>query len=279
MTAARALKQSPYTTYQVTSPIPMVYNPSGLQHTTISFAPIAAAASSYTGGHLTNVTNTSILYSRLLKPNATGGTLSNWSYGGHTTLDLINDRLAVMSPAGIAQYMTAITDSGTGKLMIAIEEGNNDHAQSKMSIRNVAPSNSQAGFQDNLTYMMDQLRSAWTLTGKPSNDLSFLLIGMYQKDPIDDPDGNEFIRGSASVMHDVALTASDTSFVDIHQFAPNWQTAYNLGYMVDPIHPSVSGGNYYGEGIFAQLVPEPTSTAFLITMSSLLIRRRNRKQS
>ena len=277
MTATRLMQQAPNTIYQVVGPLSTA-TPVGnnLQHSVFSFNAIPSAAGVYSGAHLTDITNTSILYSRILRPNVKGATITSWGYGSKSTLDMITDKLNPMTAQGRATFLNAMVDGGSGKLMVMIEEGNNDHAFSTPSIRGVAPTNTAAGFNDNLTYLMDIIRQAWVLTGRTSNDLSFLLIGLYEKNPIADPDGSAFIRGSAQVMRDVANANADTSFVDIYSFAPNWLAASNAGYMADDIHPTMVGANFYANGIVAQLLPEPTSLSAIALISIALLRRKNR---
>ena len=262
-----------YPTLHLDAPIITRTPASGLQHTIFHFDKTTGHAGQVTATQLLATTNTSVLYSRLLKSNSTGATLTTWADGGHTTLDMIRDKIEYMSPLGVAQYMTAVTDSDSGQLMVVIEEGNNDHGQITTSIRGVAPSNTSAGFNDNLTFMMDELRSDWTLAGKSPSDLSFLLLGMYEKNPIADPTGNAFIRGSAQVMHDVSVASSDASFIDLHEIAPSWQDAYNSGFMADDIHPTTLGAITFANAVFSQLVPEPTGVAVVILIAGFIFQR------
>jgi hypothetical protein len=269
---------------QITDPVTTQTPANGLQHTVFHFDATGDTAGQTMQGTLIGTSNTSILYSRLLKPGATGATLTTWSYGGHGALDFYNDRYlgGPTSQAGRSQFLSAMTDGGSGKLMVVLEEGTNDSSillADKPSVHGIFPGNSPAAFQDNVASIMDGIRSDWAAAGKNPADLSFLVLGMYQYGNRT-PDEQDLHRRYAQELEGLAQTHSDTSFVDLWDIAPTWDEANALGYMADEVHPTVLGATVYSQAIFDQLMPvlapEPTAGLMLLAAAPLLLSRTRR---
>jgi hypothetical protein len=269
MQARRLLAQDNYATLQTDDPIATSGAGGGatpLQHSVFHFDALSGHDSQITAGNLYNVTNTSVLYSRLLKPGATGVTVTSWQYGGHTALDMYNDKyLGTTTQAGRAAYLNAVTDGGSGKLMVVLEEGTNDATSALAntpSVHGILPGNSPAAFQDNMASLIDGFKSDWAAAGKDPSDLSFLVLGMYQYGNLTDAD-QLVHRQYAQELEDLAHTRSDVSFIDLYDIAPPWDQAYAMGYMADGVHATDLGATVYSQAIFDQIVPEPGALAAL----------------
>jgi len=64
-----------------------------------------------------------------------------------------------------------------GKTVVVIQEGINDRIDSTLSVGpNPAPSNTGAGFVDNIRAMIERITSCWVAQGFPSEDLGFLVF-------------------------------------------------------------------------------------------------------
>jgi hypothetical protein len=281
MQSRRLLAQDNYAVFQTNAPVATQAPASGLQHTVFHFDPITGEDGKITAGHIFNVTDTSILYSRLLKPGATGATVTTWGYGGHNALDMYNDKyLGTSTQAGRAAFLSAVTDGGSGKLMVVLEEGTNDASsswQNTPSVHGILPGNSPAAFQDNMASLIDGFKSDWSAAGKDPADLSFLVLGMYQYG--NRTDAEQLVhRQFAQGLEDLAHSLNDVSFIDLYDIAPSWDQASALGYMADDVHPTVLGATVYSQAIFDQIVPEPVALAGLAApLAAGALRRRRRR--
>jgi lysophospholipase L1-like esterase len=232
-------------------------------------------------GTLIDTSNTSILYSRLIKPGATGATVTTWSYGGHGALDLYNDKYLAgpTSSAGRGEFLSAMTDGGSGKLMVVLEEGTNDAADTlatRPSVHGLLPGNSPAAFQDNMASLIDGIKGDWATAGKNPADLSFLVLGMYEYGHRT-ADEQAVHRQFTQELEDLAHARSDVSFVDLFSIAPSWDQAFAMGYMADDVHPTILGATVYSQAIFDQIVtptPEPAAGLILLLAAPLVLARR-----
>jgi hypothetical protein len=270
---------------QTLAPVATMTPASGLQHSVFHLDATTGHDTAVGFGHLTNVTNTSILYSRLIEPGAKGMTLTTWGYGGHDALQLYTDKYlgGPTSQAGRAQFLSALTDGGSGKLTVVLEEGTNDAGELNPSVHGITPPGSPAAFLDNMTSLIDGIASDWAAAGKPQGDLSFLVLGMYQYGHRTDAE-QALHRAYAQEVEGLAQTRSDVSFVDLYDIAPTWDQANALGYMADDVHPTLLGATVYANGILDQVVntavaPEPTGAAgpaLLGALALLAVRKRPR---
>jgi hypothetical protein len=254
----------------------------GLQHTVFHFDPTTGHDGQTLQGTLINTSNTSVLYTRLLKPGGTGATVTTWGYGGHDALQFYHDKYlgGPTSQAGRVSYLNALTDGGSGKLMVVLEEGTNDGGETNPSVHGITPGSSPAAFLDNMTTLIDGIKGDWAATGKNADDLSFLVLGMYQYGHRDDAT-QALHRSYAQELADLSMRRSDVSFVDLYDIAPTWDQANALGYMVDDVHPTVLGATVYSAGIFDQVVsatvaPEPGSVIVMVLGLSGAILSRHR---
>ena len=268
------------TVIQTTPAIPTLASASGLQDSVFHLDADPAHAGLGSVGILVNTTNTSVLYSRFVKPNTTGATLTTWAYGGHNAYDFYHDIYLAgpSSQAGRAQYLSALTGGGSGKLMVTIEEGTNDNSSTLTnvpSIHGILPGNSPAAFADNVTSLIDGIKSDWTVAGKAPDDLSFLVLGMYDYGHRTPEELAPHLAYSDQLAA-LARSRSDVSFVDLHDIAPTWEQAYAMGYMSDDVHPTVAGGIVYSDAIFNQLTstPEPSTALLVLSTFPLLLARR-----
>jgi hypothetical protein len=280
---AQLVTQSVYATLQMPPSVTTQTPPGGLQHTVFHFDSTSGHSVEVIQGRLVNTTNTSVLYTRLLKPGATGATVTTWGYGGHDALQLYKDKYlgGPTSAAGRAQYLNALTDGGSGKLMVVLEEGTNDGGETSPSVHGITPGSSPAAFLDNMTSLIDGIKGDWSAAGKNAADLSFLVLGMYQYGHRTDAE-QALHRSYAQELEGLAQSRSDVSFVDLYDIAPTWDQASALGYMVDDVHASVLGATTYSTGIFDQIVntvaaPEPAGLSLLGAAGvGLMARRRKR---
>ena len=268
---------------QVTAPIVTQTPASGLQRSVFHFNTTTGYDGLISDTQLINTTDTSVLYSRMLKPGTpTGATVTTWSYGGHNAHDMYTDKYAAgpSSQAGRGQFLTAMTDGGSGKLMVTLEEGTNDAsptlANTPSLLNGILPGNSPAAFADNMTALIDGIKSDWISTGKPAGDLSFLVLGMYDYGH-QSPDSVATHLAFSDQMRTLAQSRGDVSFIDLHDIAPTWDQANALGYMVDDVHPTVLGATVYSDALFQQLtspIPEPSCLTLTLIVPLLLARRR-----
>ena len=285
MQAQRLARTGSDTLVQTTPAIPTLPAAGGLQDSVFHLNADPAHAGLNAAAVLVNTTNTSVLYSRLVKPNATGATLTTWAYGGHNAYDLFNDKYLTgpSSQAGRSQYLSALTADGSGKLMVTIEEGTNDATPALTnvpSIHGILPGNSPAAFADNVTSLIDGIKSDWIASGKPADDLSFLVLGMYDYGHRTSAEQAPHLVFNSRLAA-LARARDDVSFVDLHDIAPTWDEAFAMGYMVDDVHPSVAGAIAYSDAIFGQLTaaPEPSSALLILSTLPLLLARRPTRSS
>jgi hypothetical protein len=194
---------------------------------------------------------------------------------------MYNDKyLGTSTQAGRTAYLNALTDGGSGKLMVVLEEGTNDATPTLAntpSVHGILPGNSPAAFQDNMASLIDGLKSDWAAAGKNPSDLSFLVLGMYQYG--NRTDAEQLVhRQFAQGLEDLAHARGDVSFIDLYDIAPSWDQAYALGYMADDVHATDLGATVYSQAIFNQIVPEPAGVASLLVplVMGTMGRRRQR---
>jgi hypothetical protein len=264
-----------YNVLQTKSSVATATPADGLQKTVFQFAATPSVASDIPQEfQLRDVTNTSVLYSRLTRPGATGVTVSSLGYGGRPTKDFYNNVWSG-DAAGRAEYLSNVVDGGSGKLNVMITEGFNDRGDDTASINGVGPGSSAEGFADNVSSLIARVRSDWAADGHAASDLSFTLVGMYA-DQYDDLPVNPLFTFSEAER---ALAEADPqiSFVDLFNAAPGYDEAVALGYMFDDTHPSWTGAQAYSEIIFnAIAVPEPTGLA-LAGVAMVAFARRPRR--
>lgn len=252
----------------------------GLQHTVLPFPSNSLDAGTPQEFFLSNTTNTSVLYSRLLRPDATGVTVTTWGYGGHSARAFLADQYTPaggMTREGRAAWLTAMSDGGSGKLNVVIAEGFNDRADTAVSADGTNASNTPAGFAANVSSIVAAVRSDWAAAGKNPSDLTFTLLGTY---------GDRFNSGPTGILRDYAaaeagLAAADpqVNFVDLYQFVPSFDESERLGYIVDDVHLTRDGALAYSAAAFDAMttVPEPaTSAVAAVAAVGLLVRRRRR---
>ncbi len=281
MQARRYVAGAPVSVPQLNAPIPTNTPAAGLQHSVSHFDALGGYNGMRTTVQLVNTTDTSVLYSRLVKPGATGATLTTWGYGGHNAYEMYQDKYlgGPTSQAGRGQFLSAMTEAGSGKLMVTIEEGTNDASPAMAnvpSIHGILPGNSPAAFADNVTSLVDGIKSDWIAAGQAPTDLSFLVLGMYDYGGQDADSINAHLAFTHE-MFALAQSRSDVSFIDLHDIAPAFAQAFALGYMADNVHATTLGGVVYSNAIFDQIdpIPEP-STALLLLCAPILLRRRSR---
>jgi len=257
MGAYRRLGQPPWTRTATIAPVATQTPGKGLQHTVFHFDARTTNLGVKNEFRLEKTTNTSVFYSRLLSPGATGVTVSSWGYGGKSLLDFYNDRYigGSMTQEGRVGWLRAMVDGGSGKLNVLIGEGFNDRNETSTSLSGITDGDSPEAFADNMAGLIAAIRSDWQAAGFTAGDLSFTLLGMYEAGT-----ANDKLRGYASELHDMALADQQLSFIDLFELAPSFPQADALGYMQDNVHPTRDGSLFYGGLVMEQLaVPEPSS--------------------
>ncbi len=248
----------------------------GLQHIVAGFDPLDPQDIRPTEFILKDVNDTAVFYQRVVQPNATGITVTSWSYSAETMRSFYLDKWTdpTWDQEGRKSYLSAMIEGGSGKLNVMIAEGLNDRweGHSTPSLGNgLLPGNSPEAFADNVQFMIEAVRADWTAAGKNLDDLSFTLLGMYE-------DGFEAgmgypIRDFAQKLQALALADSQVSFIDIGEFCLSYSDAVQAGYMHDQIHLSREGALVYSQQVMDILtVPEPT-TLTLITLPALALFR------
>jgi len=128
MGAFRRLGKSPYTRFATIPPVATSTPVSGLQHTVFRFDAVPGTSGGPHNFFWENITNTSVLYSRLLRPDATGVTVTSWGYGGRSSRDFFTDQYPgkTMSDEGRYAFLSNLVYGGSGKLNVLIAQGFND---------------------------------------------------------------------------------------------------------------------------------------------------------
>ena len=246
------LAESPWSQYTsgVTS---TVQTPAaGLSELTLHYDPPASSQGHTLAVMVDNVTNLSILYSRLIVPGAKGASLTSWGYGGHSALSFYQDMWMGegVTPAGRTAWFNALTEGGSGKVNVVIEEGFNDRGDTRMSMDGVHLSNTLEGFGANITGFMNQIRSEWTASGRNVSDLTFTLLGTYQdryEEQAEQTNQELPLHAFATALAQIAQSDPQVSFIDMLNHAPHYTQANDLGYMFDDVHASRAGTTAYGE--------------------------------
>jgi hypothetical protein len=277
MGAFRRLGKSPYTRFATIPPVATSTPVSGLQHTVFRFDAVPGTSGGPHNFFWENITNTSVLYSRLLRPDATGVTVTSWGYGGRSSRDFFTDQYPgkTMSDEGRYAFLSNLVYGGSGKLNVLIAQGFNDRNETDPSLAGTTPGNSAVAMVDNVSAIISQFRSDWSASGKAYGDLSFTVLGMYEISA-----GNEPLRLYAHALRELALGDPGISFIDVYEEAPSYADAIAAGYLRDGIHPSRLGSLAYGDLVAAVLVPEPSSITMILVAAcglsgSFLVARRH----
>jgi hypothetical protein len=254
MAARRRLGRQPYTLLQSLPAVPTGTNPDGLTHSVFSFGALPDQyAGDITLGDLHDVTNTTVFYSRLIKPNTTGVTVSGWTYGGKMTLDFLQDKYlgGPTSPRGRQQMLSALTDGGSGKLMVVIFEGLNDRGYDwRPSYSGLLPGNTPAAYVDNISALVNAIRTDWIGAGKNVDDLSIVTIGNYEWEA---DQTSSLGREYAAALREYAQSDPNVSFIDLWNVSPTYQQSRQLNYIDDPVHATFDGTKVFSDGFFKTL--------------------------
>jgi hypothetical protein len=197
---------------------------------------------------LSNPTNTTVLYDRLTVPGATGATVTSWGWGGHDTLEFLEGQWlgSGMTQQGRIAWLQAIVEGGSGDLNVVINEGFNDRNDAQMSYNDVAPSNTLAGFADNMDSLIAAVRTDWITAGFNLSNLSFTIMSDYKDDSESSvPAGTGPLAGFAQVEEQIADADSQISYVDLYDRSLPYDTANADGLMFDGVHASLAGTNLY----------------------------------
>jgi hypothetical protein len=202
--------------------------------------------------HLTNAQNMSVLYNRMVVPGAKGASLTSWGYGGHSILSFYYDYWLGqgMTPEGRKAWFDALTEGGSGKLNIVIEEGFNDRGESRPSLAGTTPGNSAQAFGDNVKGFMNKIRQEWSAAGRNATDLTFTLLGTYEdhyEAMADENNGAGILHGYSYALQQIALTDPQVSFINMLNHAPRYDEAVKRGYMMDDVHATRAGTTVYSE--------------------------------
>ena len=250
----------------------------GLQATTFQFpaAPLPATGQ-LDELSVKNVSNTSIFYSKLVRPGSMGVAVTSWPYGGRGTLPFITDQLHALSPAGRQAWLSAVVDGDSGKLNIVVAEGLNDRNDYSPSFHNIATSNTPAGFADNMGSLIGILKGDWAAAGHNPSDLSFTLMGEYQDYFASQDGATDPMRAFAQVEQQIAANDPQVSFVDLSNIAPSYSQAMADGYLLDGVHETRLGAITYAQGVVNALsVPEPASLGAVSLFASFALLRRRK---
>ncbi|OHB71429.1 MAG: hypothetical protein A2V70_01725 [Planctomycetes bacterium RBG_13_63_9] len=231
------------TELQVLGPVATETPAVGLQDVVFSFDEQPGAEGDFHRFVLRDTTDTSIFHWRLLRPEATGNTVSAWWWGGHSTPEFLNEQYlgSGTDEQGRAALLDAMVDGGSGKINVMIYEGINDRSRSE---------NSPSFFRANVEDLIGAVRADWGVTGRPLEDLSFTVFGMYETGLGD----QGLLRQYAEQMRDLALTDTQISFIDLYELGPSVAEAESLGYTADGTHITEAGALFYGPRIMHTLI-------------------------
>jgi hypothetical protein len=253
--------QTPYTrTVLQTSPAVAV--PMGQSAPRLVELSFDAAPGELSNWHEFGLVNTSkdmaVFYNRLINPNATGITVSGWSYSGGTMNDFVTEQYnnGRFDQAGRAAYLKALVHGNSGKLNVVLAVGVNDSNENEASLtQGITPGYAVEAFIDNIQTQINLVTADWALAGLPAGDLSFTLPSTYQIGP-------ELI-GEARVLRlqvyrdalrVLAATDPRISFIDMWGASPDAALAVANNYIYDGEHPSRTGALLYGSIFMNELL-------------------------
>jgi hypothetical protein len=273
LSASSRLGYAPYTTLTTVSPIAVQTPGAGLDKIAMHFNGPSAG----TELDLQNTSNTSILYSRITAPGATGVTITSWGYGGASTLRFLTDQWdgGGMSTEGRSAWFNALTDGGSGKLNVVLAEGFNDRNELRPSIHGITPGLSTEAFVDNLTTLMSRIRASWAAAGHSASDLSFTLMGMYHEGYEQETNGP--LRAFAAAEAAIAMNDPSVTAIDLGSRGITYDQAVANGWMDDYVHATIPGTAVYSQIFADALVPEPSALGLILVGFGLLRRSRSKR--
>ncbi len=245
--------QSPWTrtVLEISSTYTVPASTDSLSLIEIPFAPAPGEVSDWHEFGLINTTrDTAILYNRLIDPNATGMTVTGWSYPGGTMNDFVTDLYANnrRDQQGRADYLAALVAGNSGKLNVVIAMGDNDSGETEASLtEGITPGYSTEAFIDNVQTQIALVTADWAAAGLPANDLSFTLTSNYQIGPeLLGEDRVARMEAYRLALRDLAATDTRFSFIDMWGASPSAEVAVANNYIHDGEHPSREGSLLYG---------------------------------
>jgi hypothetical protein len=224
--------------------------------------PFAAAPGQFSDwqefGLINTTKNTAVFYNRLIDPDATGITVTGWSYPGGTMNDFVTDIYdnGRFDQQGRAAYLSALIEGNSGKLNVVIAVGVNDSGETEASLtQGITPGYSPEAFIDNIQTQIDLVTADWAFAGLPAADLSFTLPSTYQIGP--ELIGAERVLRLIEyrdALRDLAATDSRFSFIDMWGVSPTAAVAIANNYIDDGEHPSKMGSLLYGSLFMDELL-------------------------
>lgn len=144
--------------------------------------------------------------------------------------------------------------NGTPMLMVNILHGGNDRNQSLLSVGpHPAPTNTPAGFEDNLNAIVTRIRQVWTQQGYDPKNLYFLLGG-YQSTPM------TWDGGTTANLETGAMAFADSTY----------NVAVVRGTQLLSAATMQADGYYYQDGGFAHMTQAGYENVDRITTEALL---------
>ena len=192
---------------------------------------------------------------RLLETESTGATVTSWGYGGESTREFFAEQYEPVGQENRAEILDRIVDGGSGKLLVFVMEGLNDRSEDQPSLNGIADPDSPEAFIDNVSTLIDGVRSDWAAAGNDASDLHFVTFGTY--DQGSDPQLESF----SAALQQQATETDDVSFIDLRTLSGGLtlDQMVELGFIqgADPtgggdddfIHLTESGSVFYGEAI------------------------------
>jgi hypothetical protein len=149
---------------------------------------------------------------------------------------------------------STVLQNGTPMLMVNIIHGGNDRNQSALSVGpHPAPTNTPAGFEDNLDAIVTRIRQVWTAQGYDSKNLYFLLGG-YQSSPF------SWDGGTTANLETGAMAFADSTY----------NVAVVRGTQLLSAAAMQADGYYYNDGGFAHMTQASYENVDRITTEALL---------
>ena len=192
---------------------------------------------------------------RLLETESTGATVTSWGYGGESTREFFAEQYEPVGQENRAEILDRIVDGGSGKLLVFVMEGLNDRSEDQPSLNGIADPDSPEAFIDNVSTLIDGVRSDWAAAGNDASDLHFVTFGTY--DQGSDPQLESF----SAALQQQATETDDVSFIDLRTLSGGLtlDQMVELGFIQgadstgggddDFIHLTESGSVFYGEAI------------------------------
>jgi len=245
---AARLGISPFSTIFQSATQTLLFPAPGIDHVAFSIDGNLTAQPTPLDYFISGSDDSSYVYVRALKQDDRGITVTSVGLGGQSVRSLYTNMWTggIWDAQGRAAFLDAIVQGGSGKLLVPIFEGFNDRNESQPSLTlGILPGNSPAAFGDNIDTLIGAVQADWASTGRPSDDLSFVIFGMYDING----DNTQLIDYSDG-LRTYAQGTTGVSYLDLRSFGVSFDQGQGQGLFADGLHLNRSGTQFYSRRIF-----------------------------